>query len=250
MTPAPTRPRSTVSTVLAKFAQMIKGTDQAALDDITDVIDHATTPGDQWQTNYRQPNQTEVPTSAAERMSGDGVSPMIGRHSEPTAANEADATAQLGDRLESMEKCLRAIMGHIFKADTDENDDRFPNSETTKDKTGDEEDETAKAGDISKMSVADVFSYFSGKLTKAAKLAAEKAERGVATPPNMNAAGRAVMKSQHETLTDRLDSDEGMTMGERITLRVKANSALMRAQGAPISEVDRRTSLPGSYAHF
>jgi hypothetical protein len=241
-----------LSVLLAKMTAIFQKADPAQIEDLQDSINHedARTGGDIW--NSKPPLPETGPT---ERMSGDGVSPFVREYSDPSKQSLSGGDfAAIGDRLTSLEGTLKAFMGLMLKADlTDEEDERFPNSETSKDKTGkaedeDDDDKESAKSDIAKMTVQDVFSLFSGKLTaKAERVAAAQAARDLTRsvypggPPNMlNPAGRAIQKAYHVEIADTLSDDNVMPLNERIAMRLRANVSLMRSQGADIPETDLR----------
>jgi hypothetical protein len=242
--PAPARPRATPSSVFSKIVNMLKSVPQDQLDDVTDTIDHATTPGDQWQTNYRQPNQAENPVGPNQAMQGTGVDKFVADYSDTTATNENSPAAILGkmvERMETLEKSMIAmasVIGLLCKSEDD--DKRFDGDGEAKE---DKDDEAAKSG-IHKLSISDMMSTIGNRLTKKAAEARERENRAVATPPSMlSPQGRAIQKSNFELISDRLSEDEAMPLSERISLRLRANAARMRAEGASLPETDLRSRM-------
>lgn len=199
-------------------------------DDITDSIDHADlTAGDVWNRNGAPMSQSESNTGSPERMSGDGVQPMVGRYSEPTAANEADATAKLGDRMAGLEKAMAGIascLAIMLKAD-----ERFPDDESGEGEE-EEEDETAKSEGPASISLADAFSFLGPKLSKRAAAAAKAVEdraaqakrvNSLATPPSMIKSA-AIVKSAYEQMVERIDNDPSISNAENLDMRIRINA--------------------------
>jgi hypothetical protein len=181
-----TRKPNTLNAVMAKFANFLKATPQDQLDDVADALDNAdVSSGDLWNRNGTAMSASEHPTGPQEAMDGaSGASRMVGHYSTATA-NDSTPTADLAKRLESIEGVLKALLGHVFKADVSD-EDRFPDDEGDKDgKDEDDTDDVAKG--IAKLSLADAFSYLTNRTTAAAEKAAraQEARDNIASPPSM-----------------------------------------------------------------
>jgi hypothetical protein len=253
--PIAPRKQSSLSAVMSKFALFLKATPQDQLDDVADILDSAdVSHGDIFNRDGKPMSQSESPTGVNLGMHGDGIARMTQTYSTPTAANEADATAKLGDRLSSLEKAMSGIaacLSIMLKAD-----ERFPDSEADESEDDDSE-ETTKAEGPAEISLADAFSFLGPKLSKRAAAAAKAVEEraakaktlaGLATPPDMLPT-KAFMKSQTELLAERLDADPSLTAAQRIEMRVRNNALALQAHGVKIDTHDPRICGSGYAGH-
>jgi hypothetical protein len=197
--------RTSMNKLFMSMVRIFKAADSEALADLSDAIDIGG-PKDTGMWPGNGARMRNVNTGPAESASGSGAEKMVTDYSKDTSQEGlaaayqqfAEALADQGKRVESVEKAVSAIAGLLSTAIKGE---RFPEDESEEKGKEDgetEEDESASSKSaLPTMNVPALMRALSGASRDSGKT-------GLVTPPNM-----AVIKAGGNKLQELLYNDDG-----------------------------------------